>query len=181
MGLASQGAARSLSRQPQVLRVTEYDTETGRERYRVVLVRWPPSGPRDLRRVLPGGQVPKRDALPVVVRVTESADNAGETAERLRSVGAGVVVMGERSDQPVVCTDHPPELFRGSCRRCGRDICAGCQLEADGERLCRSCATASRAKVQRVHTRQLFVVFLFCAFLYQVYALWQRDTDIRAG
>jgi hypothetical protein len=146
----------------------------------VVLVRWPPEGPRQLRKVLPRGHVPKRDALPVVVRVTEDAARAEETARRLRDAGAGVVLLTELGDR-VVCQDHPPELIRGGCRRCGREICAGCLLEADGERLCRSCSLEVRARVQRVHTRQLFVVFLFCAFLYQIYSLWRRDTDIRSG
>lgn len=161
--------------------MSQSDKQAPTERYRVVLVRWPPGGPKELRRVLPGGHVPKRDALPVVVRVTEQIERARETAERIRGAGAGVVVMSELSDQPVICTDHPPELVRGACRRCGHDVCAGCLLEADGERLCRSCNTASRARIQRVHTRQLFVVFLFCAFLYQVYSLWRRDSDVRSG
>lgn len=150
-------------------------------RYRVVLVRWPPKGARELQKVLPRGSVPKRDALPVVVRVTEQADRAEETATRIREAGAGVVVLAEYSDHPVVCQDHPPELVRGNCQRCGRDVCAGCLLAAAGERLCGGCASERRARVQRVHTRQLFVVFLFCAFLYQIYHLWRRDQDIRAG
>ncbi len=155
--------------------------ETNPKRLRVVLVRWPPRGPAALREVLPGGHVPKRDALPVVVRVTEDRVRADETAARLRQAGAGVVVMSEYGGAPVICGDHPPELVRGACRRCGRDVCAGCLLEADGERLCQPCAAETRAGIQRVHTRQLFVVFLFCAFLYQVYALWRRDSDIRKG
>jgi len=150
-------------------------------RYRVVLVRWPAGGLQALRRVLPGGHVPKRDALPVVVRVTEHSGRARETAERIRRAGAGVVVMTEFADTPVICSDHPPELVRGACRRCARDVCAGCLLDADGERLCPTCSAETRARVQRVHTRQLFVVFIFCAFLYQVYSLWQRDSDIRTG
>ncbi len=132
-------------------------------------------------RALPGGHIPKRDALPVVVRVTDHQARAQETAERIRAAGAGVVVMAEFADSPVVCRDHPPELVRGACRRCGCDVCAGCLLEAEGDRLCRGCAVETRAGVQRVHTRQLFVVFLFCAFLFQVYSLWRRDTDIRSG
>ncbi len=152
-----------------------------KHRYRVVLVRWPPKGAYGLRKVLPRGHLPKRDALPVVIRVTENQDAARVTAERLQEAGAGVVVMGEFSDEPVICSDHPPDLMRGHCRRCATPICAGCLLEADGEHLCRSCASEARSRVQRVHTRQLFVLFLFCAFLYQVYTLWRRDTDMRGG
>jgi hypothetical protein len=161
--------------------VAHSDKQASTERYRVVLVRWPPGGPKELRKVLPGGHVPKRDALPVVVRVTEHPERASETADRIRSAGASVVVMSELADHPVICQDHSPELVRGACRRCGQDVCAGCLLEADGDRLCRGCASENRTRVQRVHTRQLFVVFLFCAFLYQVYALWRRDTDVRSG
>ncbi len=161
--------------------VASNDTDQSPRRYRVVLVRWPPKGAGGLARVLPGGHVPKRDALPVVVRVTEHREQAEETAGRIRGAGAGVVVLGEYADLPVVCQDHPPELVRGACRRCGRDVCAGCLLDADGDRLCPGCAAENRAGIQRIHTRQLFVVFLFCAFLYQVFTLWRRDEDIRAG
>jgi hypothetical protein len=157
------------------------DTSQKPVRHRVVLVRWPRNGPRELRRVLPRGALPKRDALPVVVRVTTDAERALETALRISEAGAGVVLMAEYSDLPVVCIDHPPELVRGSCRRCGRHVCSGCLLEADGDRLCPPCAREGRARVQRIHTRQLFVVFLFCAFLYQIYDLWIRDNDIREG
>lgn len=125
--------------------------------------------------------MPKRDALPVVVRVTEHLERARETATRIMSAGAGVVIISEYSDAPVICPDHPPELVRGGCRRCGRELCAGCMLDADGDRLCPVCSVETRAGVQRVHTRQLFVVFLFCAFLYQVFSMWRRDTDIRSG
>ncbi len=147
----------------------------------MVLVRWPPQGAGVLANTLPGGHVPKRDALPVVVRVTEHHQRAQETAARLRQAGAGVVVLEEAAGSHVICADHPPELVRGACKRCARDICAGCLLEADGERLCPSCHTHSRLNIQRVHTRQLFVVFLFCVFLFQVFTLWFRDRDIRRG
>ncbi|MFH1465522.1 MAG: hypothetical protein ABIO70_14135 [Pseudomonadota bacterium] len=152
-----------------------------RRRLRVVLVRWPPGGNAALARVLPRRHVPRRDALPVVVRVTEDRAKAEETAARLEGAGAGVVVLEEFAHVPVVCAEHPPELVRASCRRCAADLCAACILDADGERLCRRCARESGARTQRIHTRQLFVVFLFCAFLYQVYALWKRDTDLRTG
>lgn len=152
-----------------------------KRRYRVVLVRWPPRGPRALAQVLPGGHLPKRDALPVVVRVTTEPETARLTAERLQEAGAGIVVMAEFADLPVICTDHPPELVRGVCRRCAAPVCAGCLLEADGDRSCRRCAQETRTRVQRTHTRQLFVLFLFCAFLYQVYSLWRQDTNMRAG
>jgi hypothetical protein len=150
-------------------------------RYRVVLVRWPAEGARKLAGVLPGGHVPKRDALPVVVRVTEQEERARQTAARLRRAGAGVVVFEEAAETPVVCADHPPELVRGACKRCGRDVCAGCVLEADGERLCPGCGSQSRSNIQRIQTRQLFVVFLFCVFLFQVFTLWRRDRGIRRG
>ncbi len=131
--------------------------------------------------VLPGQKLPKRDALPVVLRVTENARQAYETAERLRAAEAGVVVLEEWSDKRLVCPEHPTDLFRSSCRSCHRDICAGCLLEAEGEHLCRGCRLEARSQTQRVHTRQLFVVFLFCVFLYEVYAAWSRDTELRTS
>lgn len=147
----------------------------------MVLVRWPHGGGDALARVLPGHRLPHRDALPVVVRVTEDPARAAETAERLLGAGAGVVVLEEYTDVPVICAEHPPELVRAACLRCSTDICAACVLDAEGERLCRRCARESGARTQRIHTRQLFVVFLFCAFLYQVYAIWKRDTRLRSG
>jgi len=152
-----------------------------RRRLRVVLVRWPARGGAALARALPGHHIPRRDALPVVVRVTEDRAKAEQTATRLEGAGAGVVVLEEFAHVPVVCAEHPPELMRATCRRCAADICAACILDAEGERLCRRCARESGARTQRVNTRQLFVVFLFCAFLYQIYALWKRDTELRSG
>lgn len=142
-----------------------------RPRWRVVLVRLPPD--RDaLSIVLPRERPIAAEELPLVLRVTPDLDTAQQTADRLRAAGAAVTVLEDPGfpHLDAFCPDHPTALASALCVACNRRICPSCALAAGGAFLCPTCHQQRQEARQRVRTRQLFSVFLFTAFLYQVHS-----------
>lgn len=113
--------------------------------------------------------------FPMVILTTDKREEAESLAARLRERGATAAVIAAVDDR-VLCKRHPPQLLGRHCRRCGADICAQCRLDADGHRLCATCAALERRRVRNRRLRILFSVFLFSVFLYGV-ARWQRREE----
>lgn len=113
--------------------------------------------------------------LPVCLLDTEHAAAAAALVSRLRAEGANAILIEEAADRAATCPDHPPQLLGRTCHTCGRDICALCRLEARNQRLCPACAEELRRVARRRRLRQLFVVFCFSVFLYQVADYWNRE------
>lgn len=136
-------------------------------------MRLPPEGGAALTVVLPRDRPIAPDELPLVLRVTPDLETAQHTAERLRAAGASVTVLEDPGFPKLdaFCPDHPTALASRVCTSCARRICPGCALAAGGLELCPACRQTRDASRQRVRTRQLFAVFLFTVFLYQL-QLW---------
>ena len=150
---------------------------TAAPRYRVMLVRLPSVGLGELQRVLPGGQPVDPSELPLITRITGDPAAAAATARRLRQAGATVLVTEEPADpeHSAFCADHPHRLAPLPCLRCGVPICGRCKREAEGEELCRRCMRQGHSRVRNTRLRQLFVVFLFAVFVYEVVDFLNSD------
>ncbi|MBM4367857.1 MAG: hypothetical protein FJ102_16715 [Deltaproteobacteria bacterium] len=136
-------------------------------RWKVVLV-WP--GAASTISPVPGSAM-----LPVLLLDTEHAAAAAALVSRLRLEGANAILIEEAADRAATCPDHPPQLLGRSCQSCGRDICAVCRLEARDQRLCPACAGDGRKAARLRRLRQLFVLFCFSVFLYQVADYWRDE------
>ncbi len=136
-------------------------------RWKVVLV-WP--GPASTISPVSGSAM-----LPVCLLDTESTADAAALVSRLRAEGANAILIEEAADRPATCPDHPPQLLGRTCHTCGRDICALCRLEARNQRQCPACAEEVRRAARLRRLRQLFVLFCFSVFLYQVADYWRRE------
>lgn len=157
--------------------VEEPLTGDPRPRYRVVLVRLPSD--RDGREVvsLPGERPVDPRELPLTCRITSSPEAAEETAARLREAGGVVVITKEpatRSDS-AFCVFHPHRLAARHCGVCGTPVCDRCIEEAQGEKICVDCIKQGHSRVRHTRLRQLFFLFLFAVFLYEVGSFVQAD------
>lgn len=142
------------------------------------MVRIPPQARAAVRAVLPGRRSIGRSELPLVVRTTGDRQQARHTALRLRAAGAVVLVMEEPADgEGAFCADHPARIAARTCLGCDRPVCTTCSLESRGEDVCRVCRARGRSPRARVRRRQLFVLFLFAVFLYEVADWWEHDRD----
>lgn len=151
----------------------EEDTDGGTApgpRFRVMLVRLPTGGQGELKSVLPGGRPVEPTELPLITRITSDHAAAQETARRLRASGATALVTEEPAlpDHSAFCADHPHRLAPLPCTRCGVPICGRCKREAEGEELCRRCFREGHSRTRSTRRRQLFVIFLFAVFVYEV-------------
>ncbi len=141
-----------------------------RPRWRVVLVRLPPGGSAALMSVLPRDRTIDADDLPIVLRVVDDQEAAHQTAERLRLVGARVALLEESAPPPhsPYCPEHVTALAARSCRRCKRAICAECVIAAESRPLCAACFRRQQRERRELRARQLFMVFLFAVFLFEL-------------
>ena len=117
--------------------------------------------------------------LPLVTRVTDAYDAAQETAQRLRDGGARVVIVEEPVEREgsAFCSDHPAQLAARRCATCHEPICSGCMASAGGEPRCRPCDTVRHQTASRIRRRQLFLLFIFAAFLYKVYDHYRIEAE----
>lgn len=106
--------------------------------------------------------------FPILLHTAPTAAEAEALAAKLRGEGATVAVIQETDTAPVTCSQHPPQLLGRTCAECGQGICAQCRLEAGGGRLCPSCAARKARASRRWRIRQLFAIFLFVVFIYEV-------------
>lgn len=115
--------------------------------------------------------------LPRVLRTTHDLVLARQTVERLRGDGAVAVIMEEPYDGAAFCPDHITSLATRRCTVCRRRVCSDCIHSAEGELLCKDHAGVAYSHTRLVRLRQLFLLFLFTAFLYQVARFTQSDRD----
>ncbi len=145
----------------------------------MVVIRPPPDGlPEDSARV--SGSA----LFPVPVLVTGDASQAEALAARMRDTGAVIAIIEDLDGVPTTCPKHPPQLLGRNCSECGMGICAQCRLDAGGGRLCASCKAARAAIKKTRRVRQLFAMFLFSVFLFQVVEYNRDETahlDINEG
>jgi hypothetical protein len=87
--------------------------------------------------------------------------------------------VGEPADprHTVFCSTHPALFASLACHRCGAPICHHCMVRAEGQALCDRDLHKRRATATRTRTRQLFAVFLFTVFLYQVGSWFREDQN----
>jgi hypothetical protein len=149
-------------------------------RWRVVVVRLPTDGAKRILSFLPKGRSVRREDLPIVAAITTDEESAHRTADQLRARGAGIIVAAEPDDprRTAFCTTHPALVASLACHRCGIPMCYQCMVRAEGEALCDRCLQKSRATATTTRTRQLFAVFVFTVFLYQVGASFRDDRNL---
>lgn len=144
------------------------------ERWRVLLVRVRPGSLQDVETVVPGLRRIQPGRLPQVVRVTDRLQSAQDTAQRMREAGAVVLVLGEPAgDESSFCEVHNGRIAARRCQSCGAPICTSCRKAALGDEVCADCWLDGKGHHRRRRLRQLFSLFLFSVFLYQV-ADWLR-------
>ncbi len=112
----------------------------------------------------------------MVLRVVDDEEAAEQTARRLRLVGATVALLEESTprEHSPYCVDHVTSLASRSCRRCKRAICAECVIIAGSRALCAGCLQQLTRHRRQERARQLFMVFLFAVFLFEL-SRWLRD------
>ena len=146
------------------------------QRWRVVLVRVPEVARSAVLSVLPGDRQLSTGDLPLVIRTTGDRNKAQLTAFRLRDAGAVVLVMEEPAEgDGAFCEEHPDRVAARACVGCGRPVCPSCRDAANGEDVCGACRQKGRSPRSRTRRRQLFVLFLFMVFLYEVIDFLQAD------
>ena len=148
-----------------------------RSRWRVVITRLPP-GPLDaIKEAFPRPREVSEASLPLVVRTTTDLFAAQDTAQRLRTAGAVVVLMEEPDEQGAFCSSHTSRLAEKGCQICQRPICLQCIQDADGRALCPEHAATARSRQRFLRLRQLFLGFLLAAFSYEAITYVQDDRD----
>ncbi len=142
-----------------------------------------PDNPNNLAEVLPRSEPVQVEELPLITRVTRDAAKAQRTAERLRYVGAKVVVVEEPIERgwTAFCKTHPAQLAARNCELCSVDICPGCMVDASGLSLCADCQSERSVIKRGTRQRQLVVALLFTFFMYQVVEYLQDDQAKIAG
>ena len=102
-----------------------------------------------------------------------------QTARLLRMAGAAVACLEEANlpEQSPYCHEHPTGLAAERCRSCRRPICPSCVVAARGKLVCASCFSRSEARRKVHRLRQLFAIFLFSVFLYEVVLFLREDAE----
>ena len=147
-------------------------------RWRVLLVRVPSEARATIESTLPGKRRILPGELPLVVRTTGDPHAAQATANRLRGAGAVVLLIEEPAEGAGgFCVHHPAQIAAQECIVCARPTCPSCTEEAGDEQVCADCRREGKAPGMRVRRRQLFVIFLFAVFLYQVLDFVRSDRE----
>lgn len=140
-----------------------------------MITRLPP-GPLDaIKAAFPRPREVSEASLPLVVRTTTDLFAAQDTAHRLRSAGAVVVVMEEPDEQGAFCSSHTSRLAEKGCEICEQPICLQCIQDANGQALCSEHAHNARSRQRFLRLRQLFLGFLLAAFGYEAITFIQAD------
>jgi hypothetical protein len=164
------------TRPPEVT-LSDAAAEVAPQRWRVMVVRAEPGAEDALRKAIPGAPAaPAPLGLPLVTRVTADAEAARHTADKLRALGAVVVILVEPVEaSSAFCAWHSGRMAGRRCVRCGLPVCTACRDAAGGEEVCPPCWARHRGPKRRVRQRQLFVLFLFVVFLYEVWRGIEAD------
>lgn len=146
-----------------------------RSRWRVVITRLPAGPLQAIEEAFPRTRDISETSLPLVVRTTTDLFAAQDTAQRLRAVGAVVVLMEEPDEQSAFCSSHTSRLAEQGCEVCQRPICLQCIQDAGGSALCSEHAHTARSRQRFLRLRQLFLGFLLAAFGYEAITFVQAD------
>ncbi len=160
-------------------RVVSAGARSMTKRWLVVIVRLPRTAPESVRGPL-GRGIRRRGGAEVPAVVHQGSDPvaANRLAEELRGVGAEVVVVEEANGGQALCGTHPPQLTAEDCIRCQAPICPGCRLEAGGAQLCLRCFREATQRASRGRLRQLFAVFVFAVFVYELWEFSRREQEL---
>lgn len=145
-----------------------------------MVVRVPARVTAAVRDALPAPRELSPDELPFIARITSEEHVATRTAHRLRAAGAVVLVLeepGGRSDG-AFCGFHPDRIAARACLHCAAPICTSCRRRAGEEDICPDCVARGRGKRRSTRLRQLFVMFLFAVFCYEVYAYFRYQRQV---
>jgi hypothetical protein len=115
--------------------------------------------------------------LPRTIRTTTDLLAARETVRQLRRDGAVAVIMEDFIDDEIFCATHSAILATLRCSICGEKICRSCVKAAGGKLLCHTHGTIANNHQRLTRLRQLFLLFIFSAFLYQFFQYVQSDKD----
>lgn len=141
------------------------DVATGH--FRVILVALP-ADRAALGRYLPVTRTITADDLPMAIRITQDRMQAEQTVERLRAVGAEVVLVEQWDEHGLFCHTHSGRIATQHCHVCEQPVCHSCTHTAGGVPTCRTHLRARESRAGWRRTRQLAVVLVFSVFLYKV-------------
>jgi hypothetical protein len=144
-----------------------------------MVVRVPARAMPAVRDALPAPRELSPDELPFIARITHEERVAARTAKRLREAGAVVLVLEEPGgkDDGAFCGFHPDRIAARACVYCAAPICTSCRRRAGDEDICPDCVARGRGRRRTTRLRQLFVMFLFAVFCYEVYAWFRTNRD----
>ncbi len=139
--------------------------------WRVVLARAPATA--DAHAVIDaiGGSAPA--GLPRSLKGELSWQAATDLVDQLRAVGADAAVMPEGT----ACETHPAEIAGRNCALCDRPICAECRAASRGAAICPNCRQRATELRRARRLRNLFAIFLFSVFLFEVASYLRREAD----
>ena len=145
-----------------------------------MVVRVPTRVATAVRDALPSPRDLSPDELPFIARTTSEQKVAARTAARLRAAGAVVVVLEEPGGKTdgAFCGFHPDRIAARACLYCAAPICTSCRRRAGDEDICPDCVARGRGKRRSTRLRQLFMMFLFAVFCYEVYAYFRHQRQI---
>lgn len=147
-------------------------------RWRVIVARFPVEREARLWGILPRPSWAARSSLrhpPAVIYAGPDPVTARRVAEGLREQGASVVVVEEPIGGDAFCLSHDAHFAGGACVSCGAAICARCQVEAGGERLCGRCAQGRRSRDRSRRLRQLLLLFALSVVIYEVWRFGVKE------
>ena len=142
-----------------------------------MVVRVPIGATAAVRGALPSPRELSPGELPFIARITSEEHVAAQTATRLRQAGAVVLVLEEPGgrEDGAFCGFHPDRIAARACVYCAAPICTSCRRRAGDEDICPDCVARGRGKRRTTRLRQLFVMFLFAVFCYEVYAHFRHQ------
>jgi hypothetical protein len=127
-----------------------------------------PDDPAPLFDAVPVAGTIHTDDLPLAMRITSDRIQAMDTAERMRTFGAKVVVVEQWDEHGLFCHTHTGRIASEHCHRCGEPVCRACTLTAGGVPTCKRHLAIRDQKRTWVRTRQWAAALVFAVFLYKV-------------
>ena len=144
-----------------------------------MVVRVPAESMASVQDAMPTPRALAPEDLPFIARITNENHVAAVTARRLRAAGAVVLVVeepGGRADG-AFCSFHQDRIAARACISCGTAICTTCRRKAGEEDICPQCVSRGVGKRRSTRVRQLFVIFLFAVFCFEVYSWFRTNRD----
>jgi len=150
-----------------------------RPRWRVMVVRVPTDAAASVQDAMPTPRALAPEDLPFIARITHDSHVASVTARRLRTAGAVVLVVEEPGGPAdgAFCGFHPDRIAARACTLCDAPICTSCRRRAGEEDICPRCVSQGGGRRRITRLRQLFAIFLFAVFCFEVYAWFRTNRD----